>query len=300
MAQCDSSLAPGAEVFESGEDGRLDATAERAWPARPPAPPPLTAQEVAEACVKLAACVPAPSGAEAELPDARAAYLAACLAVNPYEERAIPYGSDYYFGTAATDFLTAGRQASERWTFFVRAVVASDGDCRRVDEILTPRPDEITCSEAGCWWYSTRLPIPRVACEGDVAVLETEGEVFRRDCSRAFLACDPSSPTGCTDRPPASCRPGAADVCDGDVKLGCDRYGRLTYRDCGWIERGRCVQGEDGATCRYDEATGCVNESALCDGDALTVCVAGRSVTVSCPGVGRETCVQVQGRGICM
>ena len=300
MASCDSSLDLGTTSFEQRDDGRLNATAEQAWPKRPPSPAALTPEEIAEACVKLASCVQ-PSGiSEADLPLAQAEYLATCLAVNPYEERAIPYGSDYYFGTAATDFLPAGRQASERWTFFVRAVIASDGECAHLDDILTPRPDEITCSEAGCWWYSTQLPIPQVTCEGDVAVLETGGEVYRRDCSRAFLSCDPTSATGCADRPPASCRPGAADVCDGDIKLGCDHYGRLTFRDCGWVEGGHCVEEESGAECRYDAPEQCTSESTLCDGDALTVCVAGRSVTVNCQDVGQQTCVQVQGQGICM
>jgi hypothetical protein len=298
MTGCDSSLREGGASFGSSAEGRLDATATQVWPGRPATPPPLTPQEIAEACSKLAACVPE-TGSDDEQNQARADYLSTCVSTNPYEERAIPYGSNYFFATSASDFLPAHRLASERWTYFARAVLASDGDCADIRSLLTPRPDEVTCSEAGCWWYSTHLPIPTVSCEGDVAVLTTEGSTFRRDCSRAYLTCDPTSPTGCTDRPPSACSPGTVDRCDGTIKLGCDLYGRVTYHDCGWTESGRCVEDEGGASCAYETSTGCAFETALCDGASLRLCAAGKSVTVDCKSLGLDTCVAVGDLAVC-
>jgi len=248
MAQCDSSLAAAGTTFATADDGRLDATADRVWSDRPKRPASLSRAEIAEACTRLASCL-----SPGALPDgAQTAYFDACTSINPYEERAIPYGSNFYFGPAASDFLPEGQQAAETWASFVRAVVDSDRDCARIQSILTPRPREVTCSEAGCWWYSTELPIPDVRCEGDVAVLTTEGKVLRRDCAKAMLSCDESSATGCSDRHPASCDPNALARCDGTVKLGCDRYGRVTYRDCGWVEGGECVEDDVGARCEYE------------------------------------------------
>lgn len=238
MTDCDSSLSV-TTSFGVAPDGRIDATALEVWPERP-ASRPLTAAEIADGCALLATCPL--SSAEAG--------LSTCASINPYEERAIPFGSTFFFATAAASFMNGGRNASESWAFFLRDVLDRDS-CEGVSSLLTARPGEITCTEAGCWWYSTDREIPSVTCDGSVATLTTSGFSYRRDCARTYLDCDPSSPTGCTDRHPVACDPRAIERCDGEVRLGCDAYGRVTYRDCGWLEGGQCVESEQGATCVY-------------------------------------------------
>ena len=297
MVACDSSLLLEGEPHGVADDGRIALTAREAWPTRAEEPPPLTAREIAETCTVLAACMP--FGAPTAGAEARSAYLTACATVNPYEERVIPFGSNYYDGAAASDFLPGNQRASERWTFFAREVLAAHGNCAAVHAILTPRPDEVSCEASGCWWYSTELPIPSVRCSGDIATLYAGNRALERDCARAYLQCDESSPTGCTDRQPSACIHGALDRCDGSVRLGCDRYGRVTFHDCGRVEGGECAQDATGTRCVYPKATSCAASGTSCAQGRLTVCAEGRETEVDCEALGLGACTDQDGTAFC-
>src|SRR5262249_46484930 len=70
----------------------------------------------------------------------------------------------------------------------------------------------------------------------------------RRHCAFADAECSTKSPTGCTDRPLVACEAPAKDRCDGNVKLGCDHCGLVSYRDCAW-DGGTCRGTPGGAEC---------------------------------------------------
>ena len=123
-----------------------------------------------------------------------------------------------------------------------------------------------------------------------VATLSRGGEQFDRDCSRAFADCDESSPTGCTDRLFSACGPRAgADRCDGNVRLGCDGSGQVSFHDCE-VLGGTCEATSSGADCVYAPGPdpGCAASSgspttgtARCEGALLSLCVTGQRVTVA-------------------
>ena len=62
------------------------------------------------------------------------------------------------------------------------------------------------------------------------------------------MLCSETSPTGCTDRPLVRCTAGGKDRCDGDVKLGCDHCGFVSFHDCSW-NGGHCEETGGGAEC---------------------------------------------------
>jgi hypothetical protein len=97
------------------------------------------------------------------------------------------------------------------------------------------------------------------------------------------------SPTGCTDRPPVTCQSAAKDRCDGDIKLGCDRCGMVSFHDCA-VMGGRCVENPDGAACVYPNAGPCTPQDQTCAGSVLAACVGGTSVMVDCVGLGLKAC----------
>jgi hypothetical protein len=271
--RCDSSQ-PLGPVHGLRSDGTVDVTADEAWPNRPTEPPPLSAEELAQACARLAACTPVDPDT-GTVDDARRMLLALC--VDPiqayfWEERAVPTSSK-----------------NERWTFEARAILASTGDCNAVVDTSTQRPDEIVCQEDGCWWFSLTKPIPTVTCNGDVALLATVDASFTRDCSRAFAKCDESSPTGCTDRPPVACEHPASDRCDGAVRIGCDGEGRVSFHDCGRVPGGTCGEVGDGLGCVYPTSSACT-AGPQCTGDTLSLCVFGEAVNVDCKALGMAAC----------
>lgn len=251
-------------------DGRVDISAAEAWPERAEEPPPLTPEQTADACAALASCDDfqfETVRGSALLTVTPYTLLTSCLAggLNGYstEERAIPI--DGY---------------DERLGFLLRAVLAKNGDCAAIRTVLTRSRVNRECQEDGCWVNGEP---PRVHCEGDVAVFDNGS---RRDCSRAYARCAVSSPTGCTDRPLLGCPVGASDRCDGNVKLGCDSCGYVTFRDCGW-SGGRCVQTAEGAVCE-DAARECDTIPA-CEGNSLMECVSGKAMAVDCTRFG-ATC----------
>jgi hypothetical protein len=273
-AVCDSGTPAGPDRGLRA-DGTVDITPAEAWPDRGVEPAPLSAEELARACVALAACIevdPSEGGSE---DDTRRLLQAICVRPSQsyfWEERAVP---------------TVNK--NERWTFEARAIIAAAGGCQAALTATTERLPEIYCEEVGCWWRSLNKPVPAVSCAGDVATLVTAGETSTRDCSRAFASCDSSSATGCSDRAPVGCEHPAKDRCDGNIRIGCDGTGRVSFHDCARVPGGQCADGPDGPTCVYPDET-CPTPPASCVGDALQVCAMGALVDVDCTALGLSGC----------
>jgi hypothetical protein len=273
-AICDSGQ-PTGPVHGLRADGTVDITPAEAWPNRQTEPAPLSADELARACVALATCIDVDPPNQGTIEDTRRLLQAICLQPSQsyfWEERAVP---------------TVDK--NERWTFEARAILASGGGCPAVLATTTARAEEIHCEEAGCWWSSPDKPVPTVTCAGDVATLETAGTTVTRDCSRAFASCDPDSATGCTDRAPVGCEHPASDRCDESVRLGCDGTGRVSFHDCSRVAGGQCLDGVDGPTCVYPNET-CTTLPAGCKGDTVEVCAMGTLVDVDCIALGLAGC----------
>lgn len=295
-------VAPDGGIHRVRPDGRIDIDALAAWPDRAVEPPPLTRDEIARACAIEAACGqwpwPTPDGGgdaglDGDAPDAGsgpigdqdggwgfpsgAAFDAAICAAGAdsggswAEVRAVP---DYHDGA--------------RWAWHVRALLASGNGCDRPAPSESRMPAETICQEDGCYWAD---PTPHAfTCDGDRM---RWGDVpTYRDCSRAFAHCDPGSETGCTDRHLVQCDPAARDRCDGDVKLGCDSCGYVSFHDCSRLPGGHCVEAAGGASCEGDVASdaACAYTEIGCEGDALRLCVLGVSTIVDCKGLGFAGC----------
>jgi hypothetical protein len=141
----------------------------------------------------------------------------------------------------------------------------------------------LECEEDGCW---TTRNNGTVRCEGEIAMFSAYDTP--RDCALSGMLCDETSPTGCTDRLLTRCENGGRDRCDGSIKLGCDRCGFVSYHDCAYDGRGRCVETEDGAHCEFPRD--CAQVPTVCAGTSLTLCVAGQLTSVDCTEVGMESC----------
>lgn len=269
-ALCDTGT-PSGPILPVDANGRVGATALQAWPNRPPEPAPLTPMETARACAMIGACVP-PDPDPTKTDFARSLATTLCADPNGDEERAIPVNKH-----------------NERWSFEARAVITSGGSCAAIKAVLTDRPPGVYCEEDGCWWTSLVMHIPSVTCAGSIATLSTNGRKFTRDCSRAFQRCDPSSATGCSDRKPIGCVAPALDRCDGNIKLGCDGTGRVSFHDC-TLNGGTCSETPGGATCLYPNAGQCTDKNIICVGTGLSVCVQGAPVIVDCVALGLGAC----------
>lgn len=261
-------------------DGTVDITPEEAWPKRAAESPPLSAEELARACVALAACETVEPEGGASVEETRKLLLNVCTRPSAsyfWEERAV---------------MTGGQR--ERWTFEAREVISLAGDCAAIREVPENRPKEIVCEEVGCWWQSPTHPIPSVTCEGTVATLRSKSDSTRtivRDCARALAICDPSSSTGCTDRAPVACTAPASDRCDGDIRIGCDGTGRVSFHDCGRVPGGTCGDTGDGLGCIYpDTLDDCPPGTYGCEGDVLHLCVLGTAVDIDCRAAGFAAC----------
>ena len=244
-------------------DGRVDVDAITAWPTRGVEPTLLTAQEIAQACALVGACTTASDGRAAPSDEEAIASTARCAYPDGAEERAVP---------------TDG--TNERWSFWVREVLARAPSCEAIHAIHTNRAKQTYCEEDGCWW--TGASRPSVACAGTMATLVADGRTWTRDCAHAYARCDEGSATGCTDRRPLACDPRAMDRCDGDVKLGCDSSGIVSFHDCTLIHT-RCQETAVGAECVPIAAGSCEQR---CDGSRLSMCVFGGTVTVDCADFG--------------
>jgi hypothetical protein len=261
-------------------DGRVDVTAKDAWPDRPPKAPLLTSGEVAEGCAILAACLDYSLVSEAGLWDERYwRFLVQnfCLsgAVQPLAvnaaERVIP--------------LTGPIAAAESWDFMLRSALEAQGDCSRVKAAFTERDPVIGCQEDGCFSTEERT----VTCAGDVASYKETGRT--RDCSRSGMRCSTKSPTGCTDRPLVLCTSGGKDRCDGEIKLGCDDCGFVSFHDCSW-NGGHCEETPGGAQCVPPGDSSTCAQCSHCNGSKLSLCVSGTQAEVDCNSVGM-TCSDI-------
>jgi hypothetical protein len=189
-------------------------------------------------------------------------------------------GSVIPFATNAAERVIPMASFSESWPFFIRTVASLHGDCAAINQVLTKR-NSATCQEDGCYSQSEVT----VTCEGDVALIDGQP----RDCTRSGMRCSKTSPTGCTDRPLTRCEAGASDRCDGDVKLGCDHCGFVSFHDCSW-NGGHCRETENGAEC-VPPGAGCTR-AATCMGTTATLCVGGQDIPVDCTALGFAGCIE--------
>lgn len=261
--------APRGPVHPLRADKTVDITVTEAWPNRAMESAPLTAAEHGLACAIWAGCV---GKSDAE----RLTLIDACgnLSSEFWEERAV---------------MAPGK--NERWPYEARAAIAVKNDCAAVLALETKRPGPINCEEDGCWWTSVTSPLPVVTCAGDVATLVSAGTTYTRDCTHALATCDASSPTGCTDRAPTACdSTDAIDRCDGDVRIGCDGTGKVSFHDCARV-RAKCVTTGGKSGCVAENAGECASTGLhSCAADSVEVCVDGKKIVVPLADARVTTC----------
>jgi hypothetical protein len=256
-------------------DGRVDVNAKEAWPDRPRPQPFPTASEVAQACTAFAACRPpvtSPIGTSGGV-----VTFEGCLR-----------GGLGLFDVSASDRVIPLTDYQESWSTLIQSILAANGECSTIRAALTIETAPIQCQEDGCWLASNRPGT--VTCEGDLASIRADGETWRRDCSRANARCSRKSPTGCTDRQLVRCDPDGRDRCDGDVKLGCDHCGLVSYHDCSW-NGGHCEETAEGAGCvdPMNDAA-CPSGATQCEGSSFTTCVQGQPIQLDCVALGDFEC----------
>lgn len=251
--------------------GPVAHNASEAFPDKPASVPVLSSHEIVQACISYVGCSTA--DANYTFKDRMAAMALCVTNVTWSAERAIPM-SDLAL-------------QNERPEYFVGCVNQHAGDCSAVNACSTSRDPAISCQEDGCQGPADA----HVTCQGTVASLETAGRTITRDCAAAYAECDPSSPTGCTDRQYTACPAGDphVDRCDGNVRLGCDGTGQVSYHDCSRMG-GTCGTTPDGhQDCIYTQGSAdpsCTDgEIPTCSGTKLDVCVNGRLMSVDAPSL---------------
>lgn len=254
--------------------GPIAKDAAEAFPGAPVVPA-LTREAMLRACERAAECQLGQALGETTISRDDAVGLA-ILCVNGLTfsgERAIPIS-----GWANRD------ATADVWVACV-SEGKTCGDVRACDVERT----HVTCQEDGCLgpadWLETR-------CAGDVATVSTKSGDVTRDCARAHARCDTSSPTGCSDRPYTRCPEDDPhrDRCDGDVRLGCDGAGQVSYHDCRRLG-GTCGVDEKGTfDCLYAGTDACATDAppaTMCASGVLSMCVLGARVDtpskVLCP-----------------
>lgn len=249
-------------------EGPIAHNASEVWPDKPDVPP-MTPEQMVRACASYSAC---------ELGEADSLIYGPvgvdmCLQGLTWSaERAVPISKQIFghFG-----------DSNERAEFFVNCTLNAK-NCEEVQACITLREASFTCQEDGCRAQGDYV----VTCEGDVAVMTAAPGIppIRRDCSRAYAACDPSSPTGCTDRQFTACPtpPPQPDRCEGDERLGCDGWQQVSYRDCTRMG-GHCTEENGAADCRYGEED-CV-DGTTCEAGMLRSCLRGVVVTIEAPAL---------------
>lgn len=265
-----SSESPGSEPGGAASPrGKVARDAAEAFPDAPPSVPALTRDALARACARAAECqLGQPSGESTISPADAVALASLCVDALVFSgERAIPISG-----------LSSRASTADVWVGCVAAGTSCDGV--RACDVERPR---VTCQEDGCLgpsdWVETR-------CSGDAATIVTKSGDVTRSCALAHARCDPSSPTGCTDRPYSRCPDGdpRVDRCDGDVRLGCDRAGQVSYHDCRRLG-GTCGLDARGTSdCLYPGVDACAGESPpgpSCAAGVLSLCVLGARVDVA-------------------
>lgn len=264
----ETTAAQGPAKAGPGPYGEIASNAAEAWPNAPELPS-MSPTDVLTACAAWSAC-PVDPLAGSGFPER----FELCIRdlVVPSAERAVPM----------TVFLTG---VNERAEFFVACALAAE-TCDAMGACLTDRSSTIYCEEDGCRALYDYV----VTCNGDVASLATGGAPIVRDCSRALSVCDPTSHTGCADRPFSQCDPALdpSDRCDGDIRLGCDGQGQVSYHDCARLG-GTCGTTDTGAQdCIYPTTQDppCEGVNLVCAGGTLSACVLGEIVSIPMP----DTC----------
>lgn len=244
--------------------GTVAHDAAEAFPDRPSTLPAISGDDIVKACVVFAACKLGPS-------DGTATGVGYCVGQMEWSaERAVP--------------ISALLPGLERVEHMVPCLIGA-ADCTAASRCFHERPgDTFYCEEDGC--RAAKTEVPSVTCSGSVATVKYESGTISRDCSAAFAGCDAESPTGCTDRPFTQCSD-APDRCEGDVRLGCDSHGQVSYRDCGRMG-GTCTATGDGSVaCAYGETgTECTGGNVIfshCEGTDVVLCSLGRKTVVPAP-----------------
>ena len=143
----------------------------------------------------------------------------------------------------------------------------------------------VTCQEDGCLGPADGR---ETRCAGSVATISAKSGDVTRDCALAHAACDAKSPTGCTDRPYTACPSDhdPHDRCDGDVRLGCDGAGQVSYHDCRRLG-GTCGLDARGTyDCLYPGVDACATDAppaSTCAGGKLGLCVLSALVEIAAP-----------------
>ncbi len=252
-------------------EGPVASNAAEAFPDRPANVPVLSNSDILQACLAAADCVQTQYTQEQML-----GLVQLCVHdVTFSAERAIP--------------MSGFSNNDERAEYFVKCALDNAGDCTAENACRTQRLGDISCQEDGC-----RIPrdtAAKVTCNGSVATITIGGTTATRDCSLAYAACDPHSPTGCTDRHYTTCPEGVtkADRCDGNVRLGCDGSGQVSYHDCARMG-GSCGTTANGAEgCVYPEVDAACTKGPTpdpqCVSGAIQICVNGQMLTQAAPGV---------------
>lgn len=269
-----TACAPGSSGGSGGSNaiGPIAHNASEAFPNKPVSLPAIDATGIVKSCALYTACTaPSNQSSQADLLFGEGL----CIGdVTWSAERAIPVSN-----------LTSD---AERAEYFVQCVIAHAGDCQAISACAASRSSDIYCEEDGCRGPSGA----QVTCQGTVATVHAGSDTFTRDCALAYAKCDPSSSTGCTDRPFTRCPPGGntADHCDGNVRLGCDSLGQVSYHDCARMG-GTCGTLPDGRQgCIYNGGVTdpqCASGSAepSCSGSTLSACVNGQLVSADAPEV---------------
>ncbi|MCS6900058.1 MAG: hypothetical protein RMJ98_10395 [Myxococcales bacterium] len=256
--------------------GPVATNAAEAFPQAPEGVPVLKPQDIFSACVKAAECeleLPAEDAWARSKEEAHSFVDICTLAMAFSAERAIPVSG--FFNLDAT---------ADKWVDCVQRGTT----CGAINACSKKR-ELISCEEAGCTlsavWKETK-------CEGSVATILTSEGTVTRDCSLAHATCDTQSKTGCTDRPYSACPADMdrADRCEGDIRLGCDGFDQVSYRDCSRMG-GTCGMTSEGKMdCIYPAKEGFCKKNgdsfASCEGSELVACFLGQEVkatTKLCP-----------------
>lgn len=135
------------------------------------------------------------------------------------------------------------------------------------------------CGDAGAYF-----------CAADIQLLCADTLLVGVDCTTAGLVCGSSifcAADGESLLAEPCEEPAGTTDCSGDVARVCDESVRSHFR-CGDLDGGSCEQSGGKGRCVLAEST-CSPASvdtAACDGDRVSLCVAGRSVSFDCASVG--------------
>jgi len=247
-------------------EGPIAHDANEAWPKKPTNVPTVTPAELVTACVEFATC-----GAEESPSTDPMTVVSFCVAELAWSaERAIP----------ASGLL----RWNERVEYYVRCVLDHPGDCEAQKSCSSGRDTAIACEEDGCKIAGNANST--VSCDGSVATVKGTFGSLTRDCARAYAECDPQSETGCTDRPFTACPEDVStnDRCDGNIRLGCDGKGQVSYHDCS-VLGGICGETNGSMDCVYQDPpdSECADSKdvlPVCDAGMLGVCLNGARVRV--------------------